>query len=342
MRSHVALCFISYLLLGPAIGWAQDARQAGPEQPEPWIIDENIPIEQRERARELFHQGTRYLKDGFFDEAAQTYEQALELFDHPGIRYNLAVAQINLKQPIAAYRNILAAMRHGDVPVGKDIYEQARNYRALLETQLAHIDIHCDVPGAEVTLDGKRLFIAPGRYRDIVLAGAHQAVATRDGYIPEARPLVLAPGRVHRVTLAPRPMEQIMTRTERRWAPWKPWAVAGASAVFFAGAAYFDRRASQEFDRFDSMFRQQCVDGCTDDVVPASWDATWQHAEDQRRIALSGYITGGAVLATGAILVYLNRERVIRFAVDENGAAAITVQPMLSPHGASMGAEVRF
>jgi hypothetical protein len=330
------------VLLSSAFGWAQDARPgADPEQPEPWIIDESIPIEQRERARELFHQGTRYLKDGFFDDAAQTYEQALELFDHPGIRYNLAVAQINLKQPIEAYRNILAAMRYGDVPIDREIYEQARNYRALLETQLAHIEIHCHVPGAEVTLDGQRLFIAPGQHRGIVVAGAHQVVAVKDGHIPETRQLVLEPGRVHRVTLAPRPIEQIMTRTERRWAAWKPWAVAGASATLLAAGVYLDRSSTAEFQRYNDMYSAACPEGCYPDEIPGTAHQQEQRAQARQRYARASYAVGGAVLATGLILAYLNRERVISM-TDATRSSTVSITPVLTSWYTGAGALWRF
>jgi hypothetical protein len=130
----------------------------------------------------------------------------------------------------------------------------------------------------------------------------------------------------------------------RRWAEWKPWAVVGASAVFFAGAAYFDTRASQGFDRFGSAFSQQCPDGCDQGQVPASWTEDLQQAETNRGVAVAGYVTGGLVLATGAILIYLNREQVIRVAAEEDGEtrAAITIMPVLVPRGAGIGAGLHF
>jgi hypothetical protein len=173
-----------------------------------------------------------------------------------------------------------------------------------------------------------------------VSPGRHQLVATGPGLVPDTRQVAVSQGERVRHVLAPLPIEESMIRTERRWAVWKPWAAVGASAVFFAGAAYFDHTSSQEFDRFDRAFSQRCGDGCGDAVVPAAWVEDLHRAETEQRIALTLYVTGGAVLATGAVLVFLNRERIIRVSADD--AADVALLPVLSPRGAGLSAAFRF
>src|ERR1700733_7519084 len=42
---------------------------------------------------------------------------ALKHWDHPAIHYNLALAQMELAQPIEAYDNLTTAIKYGDAPL---------------------------------------------------------------------------------------------------------------------------------------------------------------------------------------------------------------------------------
>ena len=59
------------------------------------------------------------------------------MWDHPAIRYNTAVALINLDQPLAADVELDSAMRFGDAALGADTFKQAQLYKKLLGGQLA-------------------------------------------------------------------------------------------------------------------------------------------------------------------------------------------------------------
>ena len=80
----------------------------------PWVT--GVSREQRQQANHIFQQGNALIREGLFADAAEKYEQALALWDHPGFRYNLAITQINLDQPIEAYESFRYAIRFGAQP----------------------------------------------------------------------------------------------------------------------------------------------------------------------------------------------------------------------------------
>ena len=259
----------------------------------------------------------------------------------PGIHYNLALARIHLDQPIAAYENLAQAIRYGPEPLkGRDRYDHALRYLALLRNQLAEVEVICDQPGATVTLDGKLLFTGPGRHRGLVLPGGHQILASAPGRIPATEQIVLAPGQRARFALAPRLPDQV--RTERRWPMWKPWAVVGAGAIVMAAGSGANWRSSQGFDDVHREAERLCAgsSGCDAAPITAALRDQRSQAERTQTIARAIYVVGGTVLAGGAVLVYLNRERPVRRRAADT--ARVSVVPTLGPDAAGLSAHIHF
>jgi hypothetical protein len=298
-----------------------------------------VPLAQRQAATRIFQEGNVLIREGLFTHAADKYREALALWDHPGFRYNLAIAQINLDQPIAAYENLLQATRHGAAPLGEDLYQNAQNFLALLDGQLAEIEVVCDEPGAAVTLDGKPLFVGPGQRTLMALPGGHVLMASKHGRLPDSEQIVLAPGQRARFALAPEYPDRVLT--VRRWPAWRPWAVAGAGAVVMVGGGYLDWRAEQGFDRFDRALAGACTGtrGCEASDVAASAYAERDRARALQWSARATYLAGGAVLAGSAVLLYINRERQVK----RRGAPVdLALVPVLAPHFAGVSAHRDF
>lgn len=300
----------------------------------PW--NHGVNIEQRKRARALFLEGNRLLQVPLFAQAADKYKQALALWPHPAFHYNLAIAQLNLVQPIDAYESLLQAMQYGPEALGASEHAQAQEYRQRLEQQLGRVGVACDEPGAEVTLDGQRLFTGPGRYEGVVLPGEHQVVASRPGRIPETRQVVLSPGERTEIALVLRMPDRV--ETTRYLPAWVPWVGVGVGAALLSGGGYLDRQSSRSLAQFDATFDRQCPRGCTPGEVPALATEV-EEAEAQKRMALGLYIGGSLVLAGSAALLYLNRERVVR---SKTRPSALSLVPVLSPGAAGLAAWGRF
>lgn len=285
---------------------------AGPARADdkPWA--EGVSEANQKQALALYRDGNLLFEKSACVEALAKYEQALAAWDHPAIRYNAAVCLIELDRPEEAYAYLLRALRFGADPLGPDLYKQGLTYQKLLGGRLGQLEITCDTDGAQLTLDGKPLFVAPGTTSRHLVPGTHQIVATERGHQTETRSVVVEPGRTQRVEItlrrrdAPPPLE-------RRWASWKPWAVViGGGVVASAGIGfYFKSRA--DFDKFDDAVRRICPDGCYEPGLSAEDRADLaieDTAKTWRVIAYSALAVGAAGLGTGVALVILNQPRV--------------------------------
>jgi hypothetical protein len=117
--------------------------------------------------------------------------------------------------------------------------------------------------------------------------------------------------------------------------------VVAGSAVLLGGAAYLDFKTTSDFDEFDTAFHSRCPQGCLDGQLPEQFTTQLDQARTQQDVALVTYAVGGALLATGAVLLYLNRERVIRID-DDNDSSPVTLTPVITTKGAGLSAELQF
>lgn len=280
----------------------------------PWAA--NVPADKQKDALALYQKGNTFFEQAQYKEALVEYQQALALWDHPAIRYNAAVCLINLDRPVEAYDNMIAALRFGDAPIGGDLYKQGLNYKKLLEGQLAVLEVVSEDQGASISLDGRPLFVAPGTDTRRVQAGDHQIVAAKPGYETHTQPIRLGPGDKRTITLKLKPLAAAR-RLERRWAMWKPVAIAVAGAVV-GGAGlglYFD--AKDKFDVYDATFEMLCNHGCPQATLEANAMAAGKteeiqlkgRAETEARVSYVVLGVGGAGLAVGMVLVLLNQKR---------------------------------
>ncbi|HMG24400.1 MAG TPA: hypothetical protein VK607_23855, partial [Kofleriaceae bacterium] len=70
-----------------------------------------------ECALAAFHAGIDLYNNGLFLQSVQRYREALKCWDHPGIHYNLALALINLDQPVGVYEQLNESIRYGAEPL---------------------------------------------------------------------------------------------------------------------------------------------------------------------------------------------------------------------------------
>ncbi|MCG8420214.1 MAG: PEGA domain-containing protein [Proteobacteria bacterium] len=331
---------------------AESTSTDGPVATGPWT--EGVSAGAQRRARALFDQGNLLMETASPARAAARYKQALALWDHPIIHFNLGMAQRLLDQLVAAHASLPRSMQHGPAAIGKKQYQHARKILTLLESQLGHIEVVCAETGARVTLDGKLLFIGPGHTAQFVRAGEHQITASKKGRETYQAPVTLAPGARTRIDAVLREKGQV--QTERYLPAWVPWASLAGAAVTLAGAGYLDRRSSDAMDRFDIdvQAHPRCQGrGCNEDNAAELFDRR-ERAELQHDVAVAMYAVGGAAFVGSAVLLYLNRERVVQRPGREQaeprrtGGAAyrargtVALTPILSPSTVGASAHIRF
>lgn len=300
----------------------------------PWF--RGVTREQRVSAREFFLAGNTFLRDGLFAPAVEQYRQALGLWRHPAFFYNLTIAQLSLVQPIEAHASILKALEHGKPGLGADKHERAVEYKTLLEKQLAKVVILCDEPGVQITLDGQPIELVAGRYEQVMLPGTHQVLAKKDKRIPEDRQVVVSSGERVQVELVLGIPDKV--ETVRYMPSWIPWTTLVLGAAVLGGAGYLDWHSSEELAHFDIEFDNRCRRGCLEPEVQGLTDQLTS-AESEKRTAIGLYIAGGVVAVGGAVLVYVNRERIRRTKVKRK---TFSLAPLFGRDQAGFSAALRF
>jgi hypothetical protein len=299
----------------------------------PW--NQGVPEERRQAARALFLEGNRM----FWIlpvRAVEKYEAALRIWRHPGFYFNLAVAQINLGREVEARENIENALVHGKKSLGTDLSRELQKQLHEVKRRLGRISVTCDTPEAEVALDGVPLFTGPGSRQVWVKAKVHEITAKKAGYLSESKRVNISGGQLQEVQLRLLTLSQA-TDARRRWLVWKPWAVVAAGGLVVTGSGVLHTLAARNFNSYDEGFLQlPCVKmpnpeapGCTAAEIGPVLNNRLHRAQFQQSIAIGGYIAGGVLVATGVLLLYLNRPGLAEEGIDPSNGG-ITVSPAVS------------
>ncbi len=305
----------------------------------PWT--EGVSAEQQARARELHDAGNDLLQQSLFAQALEKYQRALVHWDHPGIRFNMTIALIQLDRLVEAYENIERALRYGAEPLESDVYAQAEVYKTLLEGQVARLVVVCAERNARVTLDGKHLFTGPGEAAELVLTGEHQVVATKTGRLAVTRSLTVLPRQRNRVELSLPPLETDKF-LKPRWQPWKPWALVTSGALLTLAGVPLQLRSLANRDLYDSEVDALCPTGCQLDEqpLPRAVYALRTRSQLQNRLAVGSFAIGGLLVAGGLTLVILNRPRPVE--ENERVPGLVVTPAPVSPGSAGIVAAGRF
>src|SRR5205085_45324 len=106
---------------------SDNLQKGTPAGERPWAV--GVSPEQQKTALAKFREANDMLNNGLFARAANTYKEALQSWKHPAIHYNLALALMNVDQPIEAYDNLENSMIYGEQgPLEKDKFEHAKEY----------------------------------------------------------------------------------------------------------------------------------------------------------------------------------------------------------------------
>jgi tetratricopeptide (TPR) repeat protein len=289
-------------------------------------------------ASAAFLEGNAQLNDGFFVKAVERYKEALKRWDHPAIHYNLALALINLDQPIEVYEQLNKALQYGPEPLEKDKYDHGKEYLRLVEGQLADIEVSCDKIGAKVSVDGKEVFVAPGKYTAKVRVGKHTFYADKEGYNARITAPFVGPGEKFRIELKLYTAEEL-TRFRRKWdRAWVPYVVMGVGVTAGAVGGLFQASAQSDYDDYNAKVaacRQQ-TGGCSTNAASNPDIQNIQSVKDsgdsKRLVGYIGYGIAGAALATGVVLAWMNREQPYQItAEDLQQQSPVSVAPIVSP-----------
>jgi tetratricopeptide (TPR) repeat protein len=300
----------------------------------PWAA--GISVERQKQALVQFREGNAQLNEGLFARAAETYRKALETWPHPAIYYNLALAQMPLDQPVEAFENFQKAIAYGDAPLQKDKLEHAKEYLLLLDKQIANIEVSCDKIGAKVSVDGKEVFVAPGKFNARVRIGRHTFVADKKGYQTRINAPFIGPGEHFRIELKLYTAEEL-TRYNRRWqTTWMPYAVLGTGVGLGLLGVVLELSANATYNDYDKKVVACSMNnmGCptTDELTSIR-----ESGDTKKTLGYVTYGVAGGAVAVGVLLAILNRPKAYQIRPEElqqeeEAKRKVTVTPIVTPN----------
>ena len=272
----------------------------------PWA--QGVSPAEQKTALLAFREGNAQLNDGLFAKAAETYRGALTHWKHPAIYYNLSLALMNLDQPVEAYESMNAATAYGEGPIDTDKFKHAKEYLLLLSKQIATITVACDKPGAKVSIDGKEVFIAPGKHTQRVRIGRHTLVAEKTGYQARVNAPNIGPGESFSVELKLFTADEL-TRYKRRWEKtWIPYAVLGAGVGVGLVGVGLELSANATYNDYDKKVTACNMNnsGCENSQELKDLRSS---GDTKKTVGFVMYGVAGATIAGGIVLAILNRPK---------------------------------
>jgi hypothetical protein len=282
-------------------------------QGKPWT--EGVTPERQALAEKLFAEGNTLFLDSRFKEAAEKYREAVEQWDHPTINYNLALALVNLDDPLGAYKHLRLTFKYGGAPLAPKYQEEAQRHLKTASRQVTELEISCQEPGARVTLDDSEVAIAPMDVHLVMLPGKHQVTVTKPGYLPRNFPLTLVPGEP--VKLVPRIYSEAMLTEKHRPLPfWLPVAVTGVGATMLTAGVILGLESNRLLSRLDNEIKSdpRCASGC---YLTDSQSGMKHDGDLYKTWATVSIVAGSATVAGGLAWMYLNRMRVRTYTPEE-------------------------
>jgi len=272
---------------------------------DPW--DVGVSEANQDKGNALFKEGNELFAQRAHAPALAKYKAAVAVWDHPMIRFNMAVTLIRLDRILEASVELEKALRYDAAPFTKELYQQALDYQALVQRQLSNIEVTVDQKDAQILLDGKPWFVGPGTKTMRVESGEHTIVAEKKEYLTLSRRLVVTGGKTAKESLTLVPLDRAVV-VHYRHPRWIPWTITGVGAATALGGLAFWLLGRSHMDAFKDDFINECPSGCEAGLA-AHPDLRDQQdrALLESKIGVSLMVAGGAIALTGTVWGLLNR-----------------------------------
>lgn len=319
-----------------------DLAKADREDQRPWA--RGVSADEQRIALALFKEGNTLIRESAWPDAIAKYREALEHWKHPAIYYNLALALVNLDQPLEIYDALEQALAYGVGPLDPEKVDRAKSTKLLVEKQIGNVEYTLEVAGATLVFDGKEVFTGPGTYKARVRAGEHTVVARADGYTPVPLTVKILGGTTSAITI-PMYTDAELTRETRKMPGWVPYTVLGGGVAVGLVGALLHVSAKTGFEDYDQAIATCArmdttgTGGCP--TLPAGVADMKSSAESKQSIATVAYIAGGAAIAAGVVLVIINRPKTFRIDPTKGGAE-LAVTPVIGRDGAGFALSGSF
>jgi hypothetical protein len=326
-------------------------------QQAPW--DRGVSMAQMQAAAARFEEANQQLDASLPGKAAERYRDALKLWPHPMIHYNLALALIELKQPVEVAEHLEKAIEFGLAGLNnqEEKLDQAKRLLEFTKDQLAYIEVSCQKEGALISVDGKVVFTVtkgqPNIFKGRVPIGKHTFVAEKPGYATPVDAPFIGGRETFRIELKLYTAEEL-TRYRRRWEQkqWVPWVAIGGGAVIGLVGGVLQLSARSGYREFDDRVTRCTADAGSATCSTAAFADLRDGADTKRALGITGYAVAGAAIVTGGVLLYLNRRVAYQITTDEYrmeelkkqraAQKAVAIAPLVGPGLAGAAVAGRF
>ena len=296
--------------------------------------DATAPLEAQKQAAALTDEAFRLHTEMRFFETAEKYREAARHWNRADIHLQAGVAYLSALRLLEAFHHISIAIRCGERVLSPEDMAEARNKLRRLRERLTELEIRTDEAGAEVLLNNEPWFTGAGTQKKTLIAGQYVVTVKKPGHITVLEPVLLEQGQ--RTIFVPTVMsEREGTIVHRRFPRWLPWTVAGVGAASLATGLGLRVRATNRMDDYEQALDTTCADGCLVSEL-AALDAERARAGQENVAGVSLLAVGGATLAAGLTMAFLNRPTTTRH--PDAGKGTIEVVPMVT--GPSAGPRV--
>jgi hypothetical protein len=260
--------------------------------------------EGKARAQTLLKEGARLYEKGALLPALEKFNEAYAEFPSPKLLFNIGQTSRDLGrfvEAMVAFERFLDEAP--DAPA--DMVAEAKKSMGELQGKLGKLRIQCSKAGAEISVDGKPVGVAPIAQPIWAAQGSHQVTARHPATTAAVEDVDVNPGWVHTVVMTlqplvetpvvvaappppkpPRPAESAgEIRKPARPTPKKvleqpagrtwTWIAAGSAVVFGGAAVGFGLATQSKFDSLNkscgtgSVAAGQPYVGCSDSDVDA-------------------------------------------------------------------------
>jgi hypothetical protein len=300
---------------------------AAPAAAQPWA--QGVNQSQKDAAQKKLEEGNGFFLSRKYKEALDSYQAAIDSWDHPAIRFNMVRCLIQLDRPVDASDQLNKALEYGKDPFEEAIYNEALNYQKLLASQIAEVEISCSQEGAKITLDGQTVIKCPGKEKHRVSPGQHGVVATKEGFLTKNVAVVVVGGKTQAVDVKLIPLDQA-ARVVHRWPGWIPWLVFGGGLAVAGVGGLIQFNASDLMDDYDRTIARDCaMMGCDlGDPKYADLVDKRKSAEFRNKVAISVITVGAVGAVAGGVMLVLNRgQTVYDNSAEERGVARVDFVP---------------
>ena len=309
----------------------------------------------RAQALALLRDGNEKVIQGLYLEALDFFERAYTLFPSPKLDFNIAQTLNELGRPVDAlvhYERYVHGVKEGESP---ERWRVAHEQIFRLEGAVARVEIQTNIADAQVTIDGKPVGTTPLDAPVRLMPGPHAIVVARAGYEQAIIERALKAGEtvVERIELHTveeaaatrravekaeaerRAAEERLGRAEaeaeasreRTRQVWRTtgWISLGVGVATLATAGVLGALGSAANAK---------VNQAEPGTPWASLRGDYERASSLRVGAIATLVAGGALTATGALLVVLTSPRARE--------GKVTFYPMLAPGTVGVVAERSF